>query len=163
MSDIALYLRNWMESGGTRDRPYFAIARASIMAQLRQYEAAGAILSDWLDQAQVREGSIDQEHPDPTSVSWLEMRARSMLAAFMEEWLRREGDRTATALRNEHLRNLDFLRAVMRTKLDGVTFFSQIIQNAQNRDGISLNKPSDCEYDGGHVRSWRRLLPRTFP
>ena len=44
---------------------------------------------------------------------WFEVRARSMLAAYCEEWPLKLGDSAATVLREEHVNNLGKLRVAL--------------------------------------------------
>jgi hypothetical protein len=106
--DISEKLGQFVAEEGWQTRPYFAIAQASVMAQLGEYTAAANILDDWLQQYKTASAGHS------TSIgNWFEIRVRSMLAAYFEEWLLKLGDAAATSLREEHLKNLGLLRVAL--------------------------------------------------
>jgi hypothetical protein len=147
-------LRLFVADDGLETRPYFAIAHASLMAQLAQYTTAAAILDGWLDRQKVRLG----ENFD-TANDWFALRTRSILAAYFEEWLLKQGTSAATAFRNEHLKNLSILRAALEERLAKPRFLS--MRNARNVEEPSVFKiPGACAADETDPRLdlWRRLF-----
>jgi hypothetical protein len=131
-------------------RPYFAIAYASFMTQLGQYEAAAAILHGWLSRQKRRPGSEITDN-------WLALRARSMLAAYFEEWLLKQGSSAPTALRNEHLNNL----GIVRKGLEDALGKSQLLKSRvrSNREIAEFKQPGACgAQDDAKLALWRRLF-----
>jgi hypothetical protein len=98
-------------------RPYFVIAYASLLVQLGQYAAAVAVLDSWLDKQRKRlDGKSDIVE------DWFEIRVRSILAAYSEEWLLKQGTSAPRAYRNEHLENMGILRTNLHKVLLNVSF-----------------------------------------
>ena len=99
-------------SRGLETEPYFAIARASLMTQAGEHEAAAAVLDNWLRE---RLENLKKEPQKPEYAAnpllqvkdeWFATRVRAMLVSYVEEWLEDEDSRTATIVRTEHLQNL---------------------------------------------------------
>jgi len=57
------------------------------------------------------------------AAEWFDVRARSILVNFLEIWLKKEGSSAPTAVRNEHIANLDSLRTDLKGYLSEVDFF----------------------------------------
>lgn len=131
-----------------KERPYLAIALASIMAQLGQYPAAGATLEEWLRDAK------NLTNSNSSKTDWLELRARSVLATYTEEWVERDEENVTTPLRDEHLNNLEILRQGIRTTLENATtpakvkFFTDLLDNAAQKHSINFIVPrtNDCQF-----------------
>jgi hypothetical protein len=143
-------LRLFVADDALGTRPYFAIAHASFLTQLGQYEAAAAILDGWLNQQKPRGGSEITEN-------WLALRARSMLAAYFEEWLLKQGSSAPTALRNEHLNNL----GVVRKGLEDALGKSQLLKSRvrSDREIAEFKQPGACAApDDTKLALWRRLF-----
>jgi hypothetical protein len=83
-----------------------------------------------------------------------------MLAAYMEEWLRREGSTAPTVLRNEHLDNLDVIRNGFRKRLVNAPFFREATNELRSRDiTTNLKGPNECiSEDNSNIRIWRQLF-----
>jgi hypothetical protein len=140
-----------LPKGEYDERPYLAIAYAGLLAQLHHYTAATATLANWLDHFSAVQSSTGQT-PKWTANDWLEIRARSILAAFSEEWI--EGDQAdiATPVRNEHLSNLDQLISKLRTSLDN----SDLLKPVEAGTPIRLIEPGTCPLSQAEVP--RRLF-----
>ncbi len=126
---------------GLEALPYFALARASLMSQLDQHEAAAAILYDWL-----RRRSRDQ--PDPIlqiKEEWLTLRVRAMLIAYVEEWLGDEEATAATVVQTKHLDNLRITRNGFKRRLLKADFFRKIDASCQTKCELALKRPADCD------------------
>jgi hypothetical protein len=135
-----------------RDRPYFAIAYASMMAQLGQYHAVAAVLDDWIETAMERKRDGRANPYD----EMFEFRARLILANLVEEWIRKEADKTPVTVRNEHLANLRILRAMMRPHLVKESFFSTLFETSERaRDPLALSWPGGCALKQADARWWR--------
>jgi hypothetical protein len=120
------------------------------MTQLGQYEAAAAILHGWLSRQKRRPGSEITDN-------WLALRARSMLAAYFEEWLLKQGSSAPTALRNEHLNNL----GIVRKGLEDALGKSQLLKSRvrSNREIAEFKQPGACgAQDDAKLALWRRLF-----
>jgi hypothetical protein len=147
---LAEKLKLFVADNALGTRPYFAIAHASFMTQLGQYEAAAAILDGWLNQQKRREGLNIAD-------DWLALRARSMLAAYFEEWLLKQGTSAPTSLRNEHLSNLD----TVRKGLEETLARSQLLKSRVRSDSevAEFKQPSACAApDDTKLQLWRRLF-----
>jgi hypothetical protein len=86
------------------ERPYMAITFASFAAQLGHYVTASLILDDWIRPLR-KAGAL----PD----KWYVIRARFVLAVYMEEWIRQKGDNVEPALRKYHIGNLEKIISFM--------------------------------------------------
>jgi hypothetical protein len=80
------------------ERPYLAIIFASFAAQLGHYVTASSILDEWIHSMR-NAGTF----PD----KWYVIRARFVLAVYMEEWIRQKGENAEPALRRYHIKNLE--------------------------------------------------------
>lgn len=143
---LSVKLSDFASDNALKTRPYFAIAHASLLAQLGQYAAAAAVFDDWLTKQQKRTG------PAPNKVEqWFEIRTRSMFAAYFEEWLLKLGNSTPTAYRNEHLRNMDVLRGSLR---DILSASSTLLKETSG----GLKQPGPCTSSDKNLLLLRRLL-----
>lgn len=144
-------LRLFVADNALETRPYFSIAYASFMTQLGQYEAAAAILDGWLNQQKARSGS-------ETIDKWLALRARSMLAAYFEEWLLKQGSSAPTAHRNEHLRNLDMLRKGLADALGKSKLPKSRVPS--DKEIAEFKQPGACDApdDDKKLDLWRQLF-----
>ncbi|KYK46318.1 hypothetical protein A1D31_32655 [Bradyrhizobium liaoningense] len=143
---LSVKLSDFASDNALETRPYFAIAHASLLAQLGQYAAAAAVFDDWLTRQQKRAG------PAPNKVEqWFEIRVRSMFAAYFEEWLLKLSNSTPTAYRNEHLRNMDVLRGSLRDILSASS-------TLQKDTGGGLRLPGPCTSSDKNLPLLRRLL-----
>jgi hypothetical protein len=86
-----------------KERPYLTIAFASFEAQLGYYDAASLILDNWIKTAKT----------DRFPGKWYVIRARIVLAGYMEEWIRQKGDNVELVLRKYHIKNLQRIVAAM--------------------------------------------------
>lgn len=132
-------LRLFVADNALGVRPYFAIAHASFMTQLGQYEAAAAILDGWLDQQKSRS---DSEVID----GWFAVRARSMLAAYFEEWLLKQGSSAPTAHRNEHLTNLGLVRTALANALGKSKLLKSRVSS--EKEIAEFKQPGPCDMPG---------------
>ncbi len=152
--ELSEKLRLFVADDALDTRPYFAIAYASLMAQLGQYETAAYILDGWLDRQKARLGGSGKVVDD-----WFQLRIRSILAAYFEEWLLKQGSSAATAFRNEHLKNLD----VLRTSLEGLLVKPGFLAEKTGRsarEAAEFRVPGACAESivEPQRRLWRRLL-----
>jgi hypothetical protein len=141
---------------GLEALPYFAIARASLMAQLGQYEAAASILDDWLRQR----GKKTADDPGQTArEGWLALRVRSMLAAYVEEWLELEGIKAATVVQDEHLKNLQAIRDGFKSRLLKADFFKELDGQCKSGCTAAFKRPGECASDepGDKLKLFRSL------
>jgi len=145
--------------------PYFAIARASLMAQLGQYEAAATILDDWL---RLRRDELDRkEKQDEFKLNpvlaikdaWFALRVRSMLVVYVEEWLEDEETRAATIVETEHLKNLQATRDGFRSRLLKADFFQELDKACRSKCEPVLRRPGECNSvePSERLELWRRL------
>lgn len=129
------------EQRGLEALPYFALARASLMSQLDQHEAAAAILHDWLQKRNKAEADLIPQIKE----EWLTLRARSMLATYVEEWLD-DGEATPTTIvQTKHLDNLRITRDGLKRRLLKADFFQRIDASCQTKCELTLKRPADCE------------------
>ena len=161
--DIQPYLSGFVASRGWEARPYYALGYASILSQLGQDLAASALLDSWI-QTRI-------QRPTPvwdTAAEWFDVRARSILVNFLEIWLKKEGSSAPTAVRNEHIANLDSLRTDLKGYLSRVDFFRAMSGTiASPPPGRSeerfkledkLRSPASCSSRDQDIVSWRRLF-----
>jgi hypothetical protein len=143
------------------ERPYLSIAQASLMAQLGQYKAASAILYGWLEAKNKTKPRGGWTSPD----DWFEVRARSIIAAFLDEWIQRD-EEIDTVVRDEHLANLDFLRKDLKQRLVAMDaskpdYFSDLLTGtapASSSDQSRLpvfKRPSACGLPILDRRAWK--------
>jgi len=154
-----------VDTRGLEMLPYFAIARASLMAQLGQYEAAATILDDWLrlrrDQLARTEKQGEFKSTPGLAVkdSWFALRVRSMLVAYVEEWLDDEDTRPATIVETEHLKNLQATRDGFKSLLLKADFFLQIDKACRSKCEPVFKRPEQCNSEEPSERLvlWRKL------
>jgi hypothetical protein len=157
--------QSYYDRRGLETLPYFAIARASLMAQLGQYEAAAAILDDWLrrrrdEMARPEMQAAFAERPAlAIKDSWFALRVRSMLAAYVEEWLEDEETRAATIVETEHLKNLLAIRDGFRSRLLKADFFRDLDKACGTKCEPVFRRPAECQSDEPTDRLvlWRQL------
>jgi hypothetical protein len=162
LQTVSSGLQNFLASDGIEGRPYFVIGYASILAQLGEYEAAGAILDGWL-----------QRRPEPSAAprwtvaeDWFDIRARSILAAYMEEWMRKEPASVSAVVLDDHTDNLIFLREYLETRLRRAPYFAGIFPKADKttEKEIVLSKPGKCrpnlksQDEEKDFQQWSRLF-----
>jgi hypothetical protein len=83
-----------------------------------------------------------------------------MLAAYMEEWLRREGSTAPTVLRTEHLDNLDVIRNGFHKRLINAPFFREATDELTRGNMTPrLKEPYECiSADDANILIWRQLF-----
>lgn len=151
--------------GGLEVLPYFAVARASLMTQLGQHEAAAAILDDWLS---ARRG--ENERPQRQAAyqvfpalqrkdDWFALRVRSMLVVYVEEWLADNKAKVATVVQTEHLRNLQATIDGIRARLRKADFFEKLSDACRTKCEPVFKRPTICESDEplARLKLWQRL------
>jgi hypothetical protein len=156
-------LKLYVVDDGWKKRPYFAIAYASLMAQLGEYTTAAAVLDGWVDELNAR--------PDRKAApanDWFELRTRSIQAAYFEEWLLKLGNSAATALRDEHLTNLNKLRGDLANYLtkdkedkdtkDKKEFITKRNSQADADKTILIEAPGACTKNIENLDLWRQLF-----
>jgi hypothetical protein len=155
--DIEPDLTNFVQGRGWEARPYFALGYASILSQLGQNQAASAVLDGWIN--------TRFTHPNPvwiTAADWFDVRARAILANFLEDWIRKEGPLAPTALRNEHIANLESLRSDLRSHLLDVDFFQEIeatLAKPPPEELVDrLKEPMFCHSRDPDSDNWQRLF-----
>jgi len=79
----------------TKNLPYISIAYAGFLAHLGYYEAAALALHNWIEQ------TPNEKFP----WKWYLVRARFVLAGYLEEWIRSQGESTPLSLRQYHIDN----------------------------------------------------------
>jgi hypothetical protein len=134
--ELSDYLRSFAAGDGSQIRPYFAITFAGLMAQLGQYETAVSTMDEWSSRQKF--GKADSGATD-----WFILRARSIQAAYFDEWLSRQGDSVATAFLNEHLENLDVLRKGFADRLNNWDFASKALPRTKKTEFV-LRRPGAC-------------------
>jgi hypothetical protein len=155
LDEIATGLSKFEEGQGAEERPYFAIGLASLMVQLGRYEAGGAILDAWLQQKakQARDRTMFWKTAD----EWYVLRVKTMLAAYISEWMEKEKDSTVTALRDYHLKNLAEISTGLSERLTRNEFFVKVLKdNWRNRDPLEL--PTECGLEGKGSVLYRHLF-----
>jgi hypothetical protein len=153
-SEIEPYVAGFVKERGWDERPYFALGYASILSQLGQRQAASALLDSWIHTRAVR--PIRWK----LAADWFDVRSRSILANFLEDWITKEGQAAPIALRDEHIANLDFVRSDLRGRLSEVDFFREISLRARSAGGLSdaLKEPGACKSNDPHSDLWQRLF-----
>jgi hypothetical protein len=155
LDEIAIGLNKFEAEQGAEERPYFTIGLASLMVQLGRYEAGGAILDAWLQQ----KGKLarDRTISWKTADEWYILRVKSMLAAYIEEWMKKEKDSTATALRDYHLKNLAEIVTGLSERLTRSEFFFKVLKdNWRNRD--HFERLTECTLGGKGAVLYRHLF-----
>jgi hypothetical protein len=150
-------LADFVKDRGWEARPYFVLGYASILSQLGQNQAASALLDSWVHPPDL--------HTKPvwdTAVYWFNVRVRSILVNFLEDWLTKEGQAAPTALRNEHIANLDSLRSDLKARLSRVDFFQKISstldQQSFEKQSDRLKEPVSCYSRDPDSDLWRRIF-----
>ncbi|MGY2902851.1 hypothetical protein [Bradyrhizobium sp. URHC0002] len=159
-------LADFVKSRGWQARPYFALGYASILSQLEQNLAASALLDNWIHMRSQR-----PERPMPvweTAADWFDLRVRSILVNFLEVWLKKEGASAPTAVRDEHIANLDIVRLDLKSRLEQVDFFQDVVASigappANNwQDKFRLDDrtrdPASCFSKDPYLDRWQRLF-----
>ena len=150
-------LKLFANEGKMLERPYFAMGYAGIMAQLGYYAAAASILDDWLIQQRQRRL---RNMPDEELVqSWYVLRIRITEAAYVEEWLAKEGSKAGTRVRDEHLANLNLIKEGLRERLKDLDFFKPYDKPCDETCAIVLKRPGACKstLPDGDLKLWRNL------
>lgn len=155
---------SWSTTGrGLEEQPYFAISRASLMTQLGRHEAAAAILDNWLHSHPRNSKERKDEYKQNPALlirdEWFVLRVRSMLAAYVEEWLEDQNTKAATIVRNEHLRNLQATIDGFKARLVKADFFKKLNDACRTKCEPVFKRPETCESDESFARValWRRL------
>ncbi len=138
--EIAESLQAFAKDRGLQTRPYFAITFAGLMAQFGQYETAVATMDDWSSRQKTVKG------PSKAASDWFTLRARSIQAAYFDEWLSKQGNSVATVFLNEHLENLDVLRKGFEELLLKWDFASKMAPRTKKKEMV-LRKPGACTSD----------------
>jgi len=159
ISLLANNLRQFVDQRGLESRPYFSIGLASMMAQLGQYEAAASVLDDWLQQQRKRQREYEANPQQKIKQDWFALRARSILAAYVEEWLQKEGTKTPTVVQNEHLENLQVIRDGFKSRLMKADFFVQLEKECSRGCEPKFRRPGECTSDeqSAKLKLWRFL------
>jgi hypothetical protein len=155
LDQIVIGLNHFEENQGAERRPYFAIGYASLMAQLGWYEAAGAILDAWLQQKaeQLRKTGSTWRTAD----EWFVLRARAMLAAYVEEWIKTDRAGIATALRDYHIKNLSQTASGLSAWLAKNDFLAKLLRDGwRNRD--PFERSDYCLLAGAGADLFRNLF-----
>jgi hypothetical protein len=148
------HLDSFIADDALHGRPYFAIAHASAMVQLKQYEAGIAILYEWLDQFEKK--SAQTKGASDPAANWMILRTRSILAAYSEEWILAQGSAAATVFRNEHLRNLDILRGGLERILAQPDFLTRPVA-ARDPRAFAMPGPCRSEEPAKELDLWRKI------
>jgi hypothetical protein len=148
-------LQRFVDSDGIGGRPYFVSGYASILAQLGQYTAAGAVLDGWL---QRRAHITSGESRWALAEDWFNIRARTMLAAYMEEWVRNFGAQPPTNVLDEHIKNLDVAREYFDLQLRRTSFFKKLADDLEKQEKFSYIKPERCKSKDPDIATWRLLF-----
>jgi hypothetical protein len=153
------------DTRGLEALPYFAITRASLMAQLGQHEAAASILDDWLrlrnDENQ-RKQKQDEFEANPLlqiKDEWFALRVRSTLATYVEDWLEDQGTPGATVVQTEHLKNLQLSLDGFKKRLLKAGFFKELDAACQTKCEPVFKRPAECTSDEprDRLRLWQKL------
>ncbi len=137
--------------GGVEARPYLAVAEGGLMIELGSYEGGASRLHSWLrDRNPTSAVPVVQE--------WLDVRARSMMAAYVEEWIGEKGSEIPTTLRTLHLQNLDILRKALAHYVTLSPVFAKNLEEARARSEAQFRTPVACTTAGGDFTIWQRLF-----
>ncbi|XUJ36034.1 hypothetical protein ACQ5SK_12750 [Bradyrhizobium japonicum] len=149
IDNLSIKLSDFISDNALETRPYFAIAHASFLVQLGQYAAAASVFDEWLTKQDER---LKKLTSTPSKAEqWFQIRVRSMLAAYFEEWLLKLGSAAPTAYRNEHLRNMDILRGSLRDILSTAP-------SVLNETSSGIKLPGPCKSSDKNLSLLRRLL-----
>jgi len=158
-------LQGFIDPANLTDRPYFAIVLASTMAQLGRYEAAASVLDDWLRQQNIKDAGPDRQkeygrQPElRISDEWYALRARSMLAAYAEEWLAKDDTRAPTVVQDEHLKNLEAYKNGLKRLLMKADFFQEMEKKCTDGCDVVFRRPGECSSNepSAKLAQWRQL------
>jgi hypothetical protein len=153
------------DTRGLEALPYFAITRASLMAQLGQHETAASILDDWLrlrDKENQRKQKQDEFEANPLlqiKDEWFALRVRSMLATYVEDWLENQGTPGATVVQTEHLKNLQLSLDGFKKRLLKAGFFKELDSACQTKCEPVFKRPGECTSDEprDRLKLWQKL------
>jgi hypothetical protein len=150
--ELSESLQAFAKDRGLQTRPYFAITFAGLMAQFGQYETAIATMDDWSSRQKPGKG------PSKAASDWFTLRARSIQAAYFDEWLSRQGNTVATVFLNEHLENLDALRKGFAEMLLNWDFVSKTVPRTKKAE-IVFRKPGACSSNEieSQLELWQNL------
>jgi hypothetical protein len=137
--------------GGGESQPYVAIAYAGLMVELGAYEAAGATLHSWLREERPKSSF-------PVVRAWFDVRARSMMAAYFDEWILKKGGEIPVSLRNIHMANLDVLRNSLKQYVARMPLFAGLFDDARKSREPVFRRPGTCLTTGGDIESWKKLF-----
>jgi hypothetical protein len=158
-------LQAFIAENGVQNRPYFSIAVASMMAQLGEYEGAASVLNDWLDQQRRRNATdeMQKEFEKNTNLKikqdWFALRARSILAAYVEEWLEKKGSSVPTIVQDKHLENLKAIGDAFKSRLLRADFFKTLDDACGRQCKPVFVQPGECGSDepSKKLELWRKL------
>jgi hypothetical protein len=154
-----------VDSRGLEMLPYFAIGRASLMAQLGQQEASAAILDDWLRARRdenTRPEKQDEFKQDPLlqiKDDWFALRVRSMLVTYVEGWLGDGETGAAAVVQTEHLQNLQATRDGFKSRLLKADFFQELDKSCRAKCEPVFRRPAGCQSEelGERLKLWGKL------
>src|SRR6266480_3111448 len=154
-----------VDTRGLEMLPYFAIGRASLMAQLGQHEAAAAILDGWLQRRAVENGLAEKQKAFTSNPilkikdDWFALRVRAMLISYVEEWLGDKETNAASVVQTEHLENLRATRDGFKSRLLKADFFNELDKSCRPRCEPVFRRPAECNSDQPSERLalWRKL------
>lgn len=154
-----------VDTRGLEALPYFAIARASLMAQLGQHRAAASILDDWLrlrNQENERDAKKAEYEANPLlrlKDEWFVLRARATLATYIEDWMNRLSTTAATVVQTEHVENLRISLEGFKKRLLRVNFFKEMERACQTRCEPVFKRPTECSADEplDRLKLWQKL------
>lgn len=154
-----------VDSRGLEAMPYFAIARASLMEQRGEHEAAASVLDDWL-----RLRNQENQRPEKQSElaayplvrlkdEWFALRVRSMLATYVEHWFDDQDTAAATVVQTEHIENLRIMLDGFKTRLLKADFFKELDKACQTKCEPVFKRPTECNSDEPpkRLKLWQKL------
>jgi hypothetical protein len=154
-----------VDSRGLEMLPYFAIGRASLMAQLGQHEAAAEILDDWLKgrrDENARPEKQDEFKKNPLlqiKDDWFALRVRSMLVTYVEGWLGDGETGAAAVVQTEHLQNLQATRDGFKSRLLQADFFQELDKSCRTKCEPVFRRPAGCNSNepDERLKLWGKL------
>jgi hypothetical protein len=156
LDEIRPYVTGFVKDRGWDERPYFALGYASILSELGQRQAASALLDAWIQTRFVR--PVQWE----LAADWFDVRMRTFLANFLEDWIIKEGSAAPTVLRDEHIANLELVKADLEGRLRAVDFFKDISLAVEKASPEKmpgrLREPRACNSRDPDSDLWRRLF-----
>jgi hypothetical protein len=154
--EIKPYVTGFVKDRGWDERPYFAVGYASILSDLGQRQAASALLDGWIQTRFVRPVHWQ------LAADWFDLRTRTFLANFLEDWIIKEGSAAPTVLRDEHIANLEVVKADLKGRLQEVDFFkdisSAVAKSSPAKLPERLKEPIACTSHDPDSDLWRRLF-----